>query len=299
MIVFFSLVRSSDEARHARWMIESLRAFGGPLKDSPVWIFSPPPGNSWAALQHLERVECLLLDAIDDGLPHYHFVTKTLACSQAEAMASPQIDSLVWFNPQALVIQPPELFDLRPGFLAALRPVHIRNIGSAADQPLDTFWRTIYERVGLQETPYTIHSFIDGQSIRPYFNTHIFAVDPKVGLLQSWWTHFLGLVQDQEFQSRDCQDPLHQIFLHQAVFSALIAQKLQKAQIHFLPDEYSYPLHLHARIPDTLRAPSLDQLVCPVYEDDESHPLVVQDLLISASLKSWLAIRSTAPGSTR
>ncbi len=252
-------------------MIESLRAFGGSLKDCPVWIFSPPAGNFGAVFQDQEGVECLLLEASDD-LPHYPFVTKTLACAQAEAMATSDVHSLVWFNPQALVIQPPVLFDLSPFFLAALRPVHIRNIGSAVDQPLDPFWRTIYDRIGLQEAPFMIHSFIDDQLIRPYFNTHIFAVDPKDGVLQSWWSHFRGFVQDLEFQSRNCQDPLRQIFLHQAVFSALIVKNLKREQIRFLPDEYSYPLHLHSQVPNTLRAQSLDHLICPVYEDDEFAP---------------------------
>jgi len=295
MVTFFSLVRTSDEACQARWMIESLRAFGGGLKESPVWIFSPPEEHFEVEFQDQEQVECLLLEAPAD-FPRYHFASKTLACAQAEALAGPQIDALVWFNPQALVIQPPMLLDLHPPYQAAFRPVHIRNIGSLADQPLDRFWCTIYDRIGLREAPYAIQSFIDGQSIRPYFNTHIFAVDPKAGILQSWWTDFVALVQDEEFQSCDCQDPLQQIFLHQAVLSVLITQRLQRDQLCFLPDEYSYPLHLHARIPDSLRARSLDQLVCPVYEDNESHPLILNDLPISPALKSWLIPRSPEQG---
>jgi hypothetical protein len=285
-MVFVTYLSNQEEALNAYHFIASLRRFGGEWRNSPVWalVASPDLGDQVA----FTGAEVYPLE-ID--LPRYPFAAKTAACAQSEALAGGDFSSLVWFNPEALILRPPELLDLdQPAPVdAALRPVHLRNIGSPAGAPLDHFWSGIYQAAGLHDTTDTVESFVDGQVIRPYFNTHIFAVRPAAGIMQAWWSLFQSLIADQSFQTLACADPLPRIFLHQAVLSALLTCRLPQARLRLLPPEYSYPLHLHQQIPSKKRPARLDDLVCPVYEDAFQYPDTLNGLDAGPELTTWLS----------
>ena len=191
---------------------------------------------------------------------------------------------MVWLSPSCLIVRPPALFDLAPPLEAAFRTVHHRNIGPPAEEPLDDFWEGVYHSVDLDDAPYTIESFADRCNIRPYFNTHCFSIDPDKGLCGAWAARFEELVADRDLQEGPCQDPLHRIFLHQAVLSALVARELPREHLRLLPPEYSYPLHMHGQVPPARRAGSLNELVCAVYEED----LCLDGISVYEPLRSWL-----------
>ena len=290
-IRFHLIFRSEMGERLARTVIESLRAFGGPLRDCPVWVFVLDPARVSHALPGLEGVRCFPL-TLKEGCPPYAFAEKVYACAVAEEMAGPEVRSLVWLSLDCLIVSPPVLFDLgpAPGIAradAAFRPVHHQNVGSPAHEPPDGFWQGIYRALGVSEMPHTVESFADAQTLRPYFNTHCFALNPATRLGQSWWEHFKALASDRAFQAGPCRDQVHQIFLHQAILSTLVAKQIDWGQVRLLPPEYNYPLNLLGEMPPELRAPTLNSLVNAVYE--EAFPwdqIEVQEPLIS-----WLRER--------
>jgi len=252
---FLVMFRSEEGERLARIVIESLRAFGGPLRDCPVWAFVREPERVPRALPGLEGVHRFPL-VLEEGCPPYPLAEKVYACARAEEMAGPELRSLVWLSLDCLVIQPPLLFDLGPvggaaSADAAFRPVHHQNVGSPVREPLDGFWQGIYRALGVDAMPYSVVSFADGQTLRPYFNTHCFALNPAVGLGRAWWTYFKGLVTDRAFQAGPCCDELHQIFLHQAILSTLVPKMLAWERVRLLPPEYNYPLNLLQEFPRT------------------------------------------------
>jgi hypothetical protein len=198
------------------------------------------------------------------------------------------VRSLVWLDPNCLVIQPPALFNLNPAYQAAFRPVHIRNVGSLAAEPLDGFWDTIYRTVGMQGQPFTVRSFTDQQTLRPYFNSHLFSILPSKGVLRAWLETFKALIADRSFQAGACSSELHQIFLHQAILSTLVARLIPAERIRILPPVYSYPLHLHLETPQARRSKRLNSLVVAVYEDETPHPDNLQEIEILEPLRSWL-----------
>ena len=152
---FLILFRSEAGERLARIVIESLRAFGGSLRDCPVWAFLLDPDRVSHALPGLEGVEQFPLD-VEEDCPPYPFAEKVYACAQAEAMAGPHVRSLVWLSLDCLVINPPLLFDLGPVSDAAFRPVHHRNIGSPAHDPPDGFWRGVYRALEVDDMPHDL-----------------------------------------------------------------------------------------------------------------------------------------------
>jgi hypothetical protein len=288
---FLLMFRSEMGERMARTVIESLRAFGGPLRDGEVWAFVLDPARVSHALHDIDRVRYIPL-ALQDDDPAYPFAEKVYACARAQEMAGPDVRSLIWLGLDCLIINPPVLFDLgpAPGVApadAAFRPVHHQNVGSPAHEPPDGFWQGIYRALGVDEAPYTIESFADGRTLRPYFNTHCFAFDPATNLGRSWWDHFRALASDPAFQAGPCHDEAHQIFLHQAVLSTLVAKQLDRDRVRLLPPEYNYPLNLLGEMPLDLRVQALDGLVNAVYE--EAFPWT--EIEVHEPLRSWLRQR--------
>lgn len=285
--IFFTLVRSVGERQAAHLLIDSLREFGGALSRSPFWVFEADPEG--APCGELLQAGAQVIELqVPSSLENYLFAAKVSACAQAEKLAADEVNSLIWLNAGCLVVQPPLDFELGEAFDLAVRPVHIRNIGQPVDEPVDAFWQRVYTEVALQDHQLTVESFVDGHLLQAYFNSHLLSVRPSKSLFRRWLLHFEALVLDHDFQSGPCRDELHQIFLHQAVLSALIAASLDPQRIHILPPGYSYPYHLHQQVPPDRRAHSLNELICVAYEDQAPDPDIMGDIRIHEPLRSWL-----------
>lgn len=284
-LIFLTLIRSAEDANFVRTLIKSLRAFGGDFGQSPVWIFTTEAVPDLNLV--IENARFLPLHT-PENIRHYLFANKVVACAQAEAMAPSDVHSLVWIDPECLVVQPPELFDLAKSYDAAVRPVHIKNVGLSPKEPLDPFWQKVYEAVGLEEIPLTVETFVGQESIRAYFNSHAFAINPAKKLMARWLDCFTRLVTDQVWQTAVCQNMRHQIFLHQAILSALLVAELDEQRIHILPPSYNYPYNLHHMVPAARRAHTLNELVCFTYEERSLHPEAVTDIEMDEPLSAWL-----------
>jgi hypothetical protein len=290
---FFTLVGSEAGARLAHLTIDSLRAFGGPLRACPVQVFvhtAAPEAAAPVSAIFADLADVALVPLELDEAFRYPFAAKVYAAARAEALAGPDTRAVVWLGPSCLVVNPPRRFALGPAHDAALRAVHIQNVGSLASAPPDPFWQAIYRAVGVGEVPFTVESFVDGQRLRPYFNSHCLASNPASGLLGTWWEYFQGMATDRSFQAGPCQDELHQIFLHQAILSALVTKWLDPRRIDQLPADYSYPLHFQEQVPPAHRATALDHLTCPVYEEAGD----LSALPAGEPLRSWLAARGVS-----
>jgi len=287
-IVFLILASTANQISGARLLIDSIRSFGGTMSHYPVWLFEADPQKAPCKDLESEGVRVLSL-TVPDSVRHYWFADKVYVCARAEELAAPEVQSLIWFSPDCLIIKPPLLFDLGPSLDAAMRPVHIRNIGLPARDPVDDFWKKIYETVGVEDMETTVESFVDQERIRAYFNSHAFAVNPSKGVLRRWFTCFESLVCDKQFQSGPCRDKRHQIFLHQAVLSALIVALLDPQRVRSLPPQYNYPYNLHQSVSTDRRALALNDLVCIAYEDRRLDPSVMDDITIKDPLRSWLS----------
>ena len=290
--LFFTLVQTPYGKSRAHLLIDSLRAFGGEMSKCPFWLFEAnPQKTSFKELQG-QGVEILPLE-IPEEIRRYDLGGKVYACAQAEKLAPAHVRSLVWIDPGCVIVQPPVLYDLGEMYDATVRPVHIRNVGLLAGDPVDDFWKGVFASIGVEDIQSTVESFVDAQRIRAYFNTHAFAVNPAKGLCQGWLDHFASLVSDQAYQSAACQDEPHQVFLHQAVLSALLVTALEASRIRILPPDYNYPYNLHLEIPTARRASTLNDLVSFVYEDSFLDPERM-DITVNEPLRSWLTARVEA-----
>jgi len=286
-IVFLTMVHSPTEKIGAKLLIQSLRQFGGEMSKCPFWLFESDKVHGACSDLIPLNVEVFPLE-VNNITKHYVFSSKVSACHQAEKMVPPAKRAIIWMDTNCLIVQPPLLFNLGDSFDAAVRPVHIRNVGLTRADPVDEYWRGVYSAIGVDDLPGAVDSFVDDKHLRPYFNSHAFAINPALGLMCKWSEKFEALVSDRDFQARACKDDLHQIFLFQAILSALLATSTLPDRLRILPTTYNYPYNLHGHVPAEKRAQSLNELVCFTYEDRTIQPDAVTDIQIHEPLRSWL-----------
>lgn len=281
-VTFVTLLLSIESQLPVRRAIASLREFGGALASCPVLAFAPAslPGPDIA---RMAGVDLVALEA-EPELARYPFGAKVTTCAQAETLMPRGTESLVWLGSGCLVFRPPELFSLGQDCDAALRPVHIANVGSLRSGPLNEYWKHVYETADAQDSDESVESLLDKQRLRPYYNTHCFAINPTLGLMTEWLELFRSLVADKAFQSGPCRDELHRIFLHQAVLSALVAKSVAPGRVRILPPGYSYPLHFHEKLADTQRVELMNDITVAAYEEDSDLAAVRAE----EPLRSWL-----------
>lgn len=286
--LFVTWVYSPESKRNARLMIDSLRAFGGGLKDSPVWIFEAAPERAPCRDLEGDLVRVLPLE-VPAPVEGYYYAGKVLACARAESLAPDGMGSIVWISPEILFTKPPLDFTLGGRFDAAVRPVHIQNVGLLVSDPLDDYWKAVYQITGISEIEMSVESFVDVKRLRAYFNSAAFTVNPSIGLMARWFELFQRLVLDQKFQSGPCQDDWHKVFLHQAVLTALIATSITSERLHILPPDYIYPYNLHQDVPPERRPESMNDLICLFYEGRSLNPDEIEDIRVDEPLRSWLS----------
>jgi hypothetical protein len=289
MKTIFLTVATAREMPFVRLMVDSLRTFGRKLAQAPVWVFTEDQYLKGGFNDEYTRILPL---KVAGPVSTYPFGSKVTACARAEEFATKESTSLVYIDSACLVIQPPSLFELDADCDAAFRPVHIRNVGIPPFEPLDAFWRGIYTAVGVDDISSSVTSFVDGQILRTYFNSHAFSVQPALGLMQNWLEIFQRLVGDLSFQRTACADESHQVFLFQALLSALVAKSVDPERLRILPPNYNYPYHLQEQIPTNKRLGSLNDAVCITYEDLPVHPETITGIEIHQPLKNWLTVNA-------
>ena len=290
-MVFVTIVTDPTELAAVALLVRCLRTFGGKMKDMPGFIFSSMEKENLDHFQSDKRIAIIPLLEERSAEP-YFFRSKVMACAQAERLLQTDGTTLVWLNPMTLVLQEPIDLLLTEERKAAFRPVHVQNIGQQISEPLDPYWAAVYEKVGRVADRYHVTSLLDGKDLRPYFNSHLFAVDTSFRIMQEWEDVFNEMVRNDSFQRACCSDIPHQVFLHQAVLSALVEVRLARTQMHILPEQYSYPLHFHRQLTVEKQARSLDDLVCPVYEEGFHYPETLSNISVSNSLSEWLQKQS-------
>jgi len=295
-VLFVTLARTEKELDSARLLAESIRTFGGEMRSCPIWLFDFRPSD---ADDLPPEIGARVIPArTPDSTAGYEFAEKVHACAEAERIAPSSVGSLVWIGPDNLVVNPPILYDLGDNHDVAVRPVHIKNVGLAVNEPPNEYWTSVYRTVGIEPPTFSVESYVDEQLLMAYFNSHSYCVRPSKGLFRRWGECFEALVLDREFQSSSCSDELHRIFLHQAVLSTLTVSMIEADRIRVLPPSYCYPYNLQSSIRQDRRVATTSELVSIAYEDRLLNPEDIADISLHEPLKSWLSsrVRKGDPG---
>lgn len=299
-LAFVTYVHLPYQQSAARALIECIRTWGGEYRESPIYVVVTDPGYLASGLEgkNITRVPIEVAEPVKS----FPYAVKARAAAVVEGLVAGKVRSLAWFDPETLLFGPPSEMDLAEGIAAAVAPVQFINTGQPPDAPVDAYWGGIYKRVGLVPARvFTVETRVDRRTVRAYLNCGMFSVRPERGLLREWAAIQDELLNDAEYMKAAITDATHQIFLHQAVITALLVARLERSEIHSFSEAYNYPLYCHGvdfspgtggayRVPEDTRPAKLNDLATVFYEGLFRQHADWADLIPPAGepLRSWL-----------
>lgn len=293
-LTFAFLAPNEELAWQAHMLAASIRQFGGELAQAPVWALEPrdAPRLSPESRARLKDLGVRLMPfPLVGGAQRFPFAAKVFAAASAEAWAEWETALLVWMDPDAIVLRPPEVLLLPQSAALGYRPVDHTLIGSPFGQPVDPFWTLIYRQCRvprLAQMSMPMRTSVDERVIRPYFNAGLLVVRPRRGLLRAWAHDFSRLFQRRGLHRFYQRDVLYRIFVHQAVLAGTLLAALRQTEMHELPYQVNYPLHMHADYPLARRPEGLDELVTCRYDMFFAQPGWEARLPAEEPLRGWI-----------
>ncbi|MGD2246962.1 MAG: hypothetical protein PVF58_01045 [Candidatus Methanofastidiosia archaeon] len=288
--LIFACMASRDPGLdfHVPLFAKSIRTFGGILSDCPLWVFVPESEHeiSKKLKDHLESLGVkIILYEIDADIMKFPFAGYVRAAATAESLAKEKAACLAWMGMDTLIVNEPTHLLLDSSKIMGYRPVHHTLIGSIYENPVDLFWELIYDTCHVSNDKiFPMHTHVDHNILRPYFNAGYVIVRPEKGLLVTWWDYFKKLYKDPSFEEYYTKNNLYSIFMHQAVLAGVILSMTEKKELQELPFTYNYPLHLYDESPPDLRPQNVSDLITVRYETLN----VLETFSFDNPLRSWL-----------
>jgi hypothetical protein len=294
-LIFACYLGSGESEEDALRLARSLRTFGGEFCFNPVWVLSQKNADQLSERvgQELNSLGARLIPfEMDEESGSFPFSSYVIAASFAEALAQGEASFLAWMSNDTLVLQSPQPFLLAARKSMGACPVHLKLLGSGADEPLDDFWQLVYRGCNVDiDQVFEMKTIVDEQTVRAYFNAGLLVVRPERGILRRWKSDFEKLIRQDGFTRFYQQNELYPIFMHQAALAGSVLASLQPDEIQRLPFEVNYPLHLHTKVSPNRKPEALEKLITCRYEEFEQvfgDPQLEDQIYIDQPLKNWL-----------
>jgi hypothetical protein len=294
-LIFAFMLGTGKAEKDSLRLASSIRTFGGELCFNPILLISRKKEEelSEETRQKIFSLGARLISFDPQSIKtKAAFSSYVTAAAIAEGLAQGEASFLAWLATDTLILQPPMGLLLPPGKSLGACPVHLKLLGSGFNDPVDDYWELVYRHCQVDVANiFSMHTVVDEQLVRAYFNAGLLVVRPERGLLRAWQSRFEKLADLPEFQAYYAQNELYEIFIHQAILAGTILALLQPEQFQPLPFEMNYPLHLHTRVAPFHRPSSLEQLITCRYEEYAEffdNPNVDDVIHIDQPLKDWL-----------
>ena len=290
-LIFVSWVTSGAAEQGTLLLTRSIRKFGGALADKPIWVFVPGQVDilSESVRDEFASLNVRLIPfAIDPDVRKFPLAVLPVVTAAAEATTQGQAEILAWLDINTILLREPSEFLLAPGKSLGYRPVQHTLIGSVYDQPIDSFWESIYKHCHVPvDRLFPMPTCTGDNVLRPYFNAGFLVVRPEKGLLRAWLDNFLRLYRQPYFEEFYAKDERYSIFIHQAVLTGTILARLETPELQELSPAVNYPIDLHRECRADLRPQSMNELITCRYEDFPE--ILKRGLPAQGELGDWLA----------
>jgi len=245
-LVVTTFVETAEEVHWASVMVESLRTFGGRLKDAPVWVYATEEFRT-AESGLLARLASLGAEVrtgqMEPGVRWLPLSGKVIAAAQAEAEAAGKAVILARLDPDTIFFAEPEDFILPGGKDLGYRPVFHRTISPLYEEPLDAYWSRAYELMGIQASEvFPVETPADGDTIRAYFQAGCVVVRPEGGILRKWEAMLELLAADPQIKEICGADPRKKLFTFQVALVGAVLKGLPRTALHAFSDRINYPI---------------------------------------------------------
>lgn len=235
-------------------LAESIREFGGDLKDTPIYSFHPRKGEPilsktkkiFDALDVFHEQIILNIDYHD-----YYPGNKPIVCAYAEQNIDAEI--LVFLDSDKCIFSEPKELLLPPNYNVGLRSEYGKGIGSKGKEDIqDVYWQKLYELLDVKRETF-VHTPIGNKKIRAYWNSGLVAVRRNAGIFTAWKNNFEKVMQHK------LEPAQGNYFTDQTVLSATVCS-MEEDVFTFSPS-YSYPLPLHNRLTKEFKMNRFDNIV--------------------------------------
>lgn len=221
-------------------LVQSIRLFGGGLRDQPVYVVSP-----WG--ESVSNRTCLILEALDARLIIANLNQKLRAFPYAnKAYALEWIENQhrhavhVFLDSDTLIVDEPAGLAIEGETDFAARPVDLRGIcSSPVDDLFRDYWKECCRLFGVElETMPVIQSTVDKQLIHANWNGGLLTMHANKGVGQRW-----RMVIEALWERQLCPRPRNFWGSGQVGFAIATESLGLKGKI--LDAGYNIPLHLN------------------------------------------------------
>jgi len=280
-IVFLVNIEAGRLERKACLLIESIRRFGGPMADTPIWSFQPREGEALLP----ETYQLLMREKVfhlhHPLNPHTDFphprvqkwgrkisgvLNKPYVAKFAEDCLRGKARRIAFLDSDTMVVQAPRDLLIEDPYVVGIRPEDKRGkIGVPRGEALTPFWKQLYKIGKIDpEKVWSVTTVLDQQEIYPYYNSGIVVANPEYGLFNRWLEITEGILRYKE----DLDVFPHErsiFFTEQASMAAAIMSMLQPGQVKELDTRYNYPLHHQTGLSAEKRRDNLKEIVIAHY----------------------------------
>lgn len=305
-MVFASFAESDEQLRHIFYLAESLRKFGGDLKDAPVWVYvsdyiDVPMENIKQRFVAIDNVEIEQHNPPEQSRKFF-YAGKTFAAGAAEQKALGRANILVWMDDDTVVLKEPVDFILDDSISFAYRPVMHNRSGTLYGKKPNPFWKEIYRVLKIDDSShFKMIAAADKEEINPYFNSGLLVVRPEKGILGKWGTEFKKLYRDSVLYDMCKENIEHRIFLHQTALVGAVLHSLNRNEMTELSSRYNYPLFFDRMFEAAGTFESLDGIITMRYESFFREPIEGWEKLLKGNdeIIGWLRKRLTREAEAR
>ena len=273
-------------------LVESIRTFAGDLRGSPIWVVTPRGTDPLGAETQRRLSENDVIHVrgnINRHWPSYGLANKPYAAAFVEGLVGSDIETLCLLDTDTLVLRPPTRLRIPSDEAVAVAPVAKVNVGLAAGQPLDEFWKVIVDACGApREETWSVEPRVGAPRLRPYFNSGLVATRVDRNLFRHWADSVTRLSRDPRIPGLTDRQ---RYFLEQASLAGIILARCEPDQVRILEKQYNYLLASHRLIAEHNRVERLDDLVHVHYTDAFSTWEWEDAIPIGDELLNWLRPR--------
>jgi len=245
-IMFATFAESEEQVEHVFILAESIRQFGGAVKDAPIYPYIGDYSDVDIEKAE-ERLRDLNVTVQSSSAPKealwFYYAGKVYASAVAEKEAEKQASVLVWMDDDTIFLDEPSELLLPTDISFGYRPVMHNRSGTLYGTEPGPFWSRIYELLNVDYNKlFPMTTPADNQKIYAYFNAGLLVVRPEAGVLRAWVKDFEKLYKDSVLAGMCQENVEHRIFLHQTALVGAAMNKLKQNEMTELSDKYNYPL---------------------------------------------------------
>ncbi len=250
------VIESGDLEQKTQLLVDSIRTFGGGIKDSKIWAVKPRKGKAISSetLAFLQNQDVEFIDIDLNKRWHlYGFANKIYATAYIEEQFGSQYETLLFLDSDTIVIDAIAPDILEGKYKVAAKPIDGFYLTLKKQDKLTGFWKMVYEACSVDvKNIWETNTSITKERILSQFNAGVIFVSPDRKLFSHWRKNFEKLTNKY---TKVYRLPYVEYFLlEQAMLAGTIHELFDKNEVKILGIEFNYQLIFQQQIKDTENA---------------------------------------------